>query len=105
MLHSAIVRKRNQPVAHVLNTVALQPGRQRLGADTMFNVEGRMKTVREYLRHAEECDRLARNAVSEEQRQMILHMADTWRALADTRRRVILKADEPVTIGNGRSHP
>jgi hypothetical protein len=64
----------------------------------MFNVEGRMQTVADYLRHADECDRLARNAVSEEQRQMILHMAETWRMLAETRRRVILKADEPLAF-------
>jgi hypothetical protein len=61
-----------------------------------------MKTVQDYLRHADECDRLARNAISEEQRQMILHMADTWRMLADTRRRVILKAG-PLKIKNSAS--
>jgi hypothetical protein len=57
-----------------------------------------MQTVAEYLRHADECDRLARNAVSEEQRQMILHMADTWRMLADTRRRILLRDEEPVVL-------
>jgi len=57
-----------------------------------------MKTVAEYLRHADECDRLARNAVSEEQREMILHMAETWRLLADTRKRVLLKHDEPAVF-------
>lgn len=61
-----------------------------------------MKTVEDYLRHAEACDRLARYAVSDEQRQMILQMADTWRMLADTRQRIILKngpvgSPEPVT--------
>ena len=57
-----------------------------------------MKTVAEYLRHADECDRLARNAVSEEQREMILHMAETWRMLADTRKRMILRNEEPVVF-------
>jgi hypothetical protein len=41
-----------------------------------------VKTYSDYLRHAEECDLLAQTAISEEQRQMILRMADTWRMLA-----------------------
>jgi hypothetical protein len=49
-----------------------------------------MKTVEEYLRHARECDALARKAISPEQREMITHMADTWRMLARQRRTIIL---------------
>jgi hypothetical protein len=46
-----------------------------------------MKTVEEYLRHAEECDALARTAISPQQRQMIEEMATTWRILAEQRRK------------------
>jgi hypothetical protein len=38
-----------------------------------------MKTVQEYLRHADECDALAAKATSPEQREMIIQMAHTWR--------------------------
>lgn len=51
-----------------------------------------MKTVREYLRHAEECDALAQKAMSPEQRQMIADMSSTWRMLAEQRRSRLLKA-------------
>ena len=44
-----------------------------------------MKTVDEYLRHAAECDSLARKAISTEQREQIITMAATWRMLADQR--------------------
>lgn len=44
-----------------------------------------MKTVREYLRHAEECDSLAAKATSAEQRKMITDMSETWRLLARQR--------------------
>lgn len=53
-----------------------------------------MKTVQTYLRHAEECDALARRATSQEQREMILGMAETWRMLAAQRRKK-LKTPEP----------
>ncbi|HTY68773.1 MAG TPA: hypothetical protein VMH36_19130 [Alphaproteobacteria bacterium] len=45
-----------------------------------------MKTVREYLRHAAECDALAAKANSDEQRKMITDMAATWRMLAEQRK-------------------
>ena len=50
-----------------------------------------MKTVDEYIRHAEECDSLARKAISSEQREQIVTMAATWRMLAEQRRTRILK--------------
>ena len=50
-----------------------------------------MKTVEEYLRHADECDGLARTATSGEQREQIVTMAATWRMLAEQRRARILK--------------
>jgi hypothetical protein len=50
-----------------------------------------MKNVEEYLRHADECDGLARKAISAEQREQIVTMAATWRMLAEQRRARILK--------------
>jgi hypothetical protein len=47
-----------------------------------------MKTVEEYLRHARECEDLARTARSQEERERIIQMAETWRALARTRRKL-----------------
>ena len=50
-----------------------------------------MKMVRDYLRHADECDALAKKAISSEQRQMILEMAQTWRMLAKQREKKLLQ--------------
>ncbi len=50
-----------------------------------------MKTVREYQRHAEECDALAAKATSPDQRKMIVAMANTWRMLAAQRERKLRK--------------
>jgi hypothetical protein len=50
-----------------------------------------MKQVQEYLRHAEECEAMARKATSAEQREMIAKMAETWRMLAEQRRAKLLK--------------
>ena len=46
-----------------------------------------MKKVSEYEKHVEECQELAKSAASPEHRKMLLHMAETWQALADERRR------------------
>lgn len=48
-----------------------------------------MRTVAEYLRHAEECEALARKAQSPEQRETILEMAQAWRTLAATREKLL----------------
>ena len=50
-----------------------------------------MRTIHEYLRHAEECDVLARKATSVEQREQIVKMAQTWRMLAEDRRKKLAK--------------
>jgi hypothetical protein len=55
-----------------------------------------VKTVEEYLRHALECDALARKVVSPEQREMIIHMAETWRMMARQRRTIILNGPAPA---------
>jgi hypothetical protein len=44
-----------------------------------------MKKVSEYKEHAEECRALARTSKSAEHREMLLNMAATWDALADSR--------------------
>jgi hypothetical protein len=48
--------------------------------------------VAEYLRHAEECEALARTATSSDQRRMIEEMAETWRILARQREEILLRA-------------
>jgi hypothetical protein len=66
--------------------------------------ESPVKSPRDYLRHAEECEALARTAVSEEQRQSILGMADTWRFLAKQREkhRLAKARVEAIDPGIGR---
>jgi hypothetical protein len=61
-----------------------------------------MKTVQEYLRHAEECDALARKATSEEQRDQIVKMAQTWRMLGEERRQKLQKLGQ---VPDGSSAP
>ena len=46
-----------------------------------------LETVEEYRRHAAECDKLARNAPDEKQREQIKKIAETWRKLAAERER------------------
>jgi DnaJ-domain-containing protein 1 len=48
-----------------------------------------MKSVEEYLRHAMECEALARGNMSDEERQMLMSMADTWRMLAKRREQML----------------
>jgi hypothetical protein len=52
-----------------------------------------MRTIQEYLRHAEECDALARVTTSGERREQIIRMAETWRMLAEERRKKLAKLD------------
>jgi hypothetical protein len=51
-----------------------------------------MKIIKEYLRHAAECEALAEKAISPEQREMIDQMAQTWRMLAALREKKLAKA-------------
>jgi hypothetical protein len=44
-----------------------------------------MQTVALYRRRAEECEEIAKQAISEAHRQSILEIARSWRALADQR--------------------
>ena len=59
-----------------------------------------MRTLQEYQRHAEECDELA-----PEQRDMISQMAETWRMLADQRRRKLSRRAVQPSILDEKSDP
>lgn len=48
-----------------------------------------MEITEEYRRHAADCDALARKARTEEQRERIKTIADTWRKLAADRERLL----------------
>jgi hypothetical protein len=45
-----------------------------------------MKTVQEYLRHAEECEALAHGKMTLKEHEIIRELAKTWRMLAEQRR-------------------
>jgi hypothetical protein len=63
-----------------------------------------VKAIQDYLRHAQECEQLAKTAISDEQRQMILKMAETWRLLARQRERHLrAKARIEAMGGAGRT--
>lgn len=49
-----------------------------------------MDVLAEYRRRADECERMAAEAMTDEHRQAILGIAATWRALADQRERLEL---------------
>lgn len=58
-----------------------------------------MRTLQEYQRHAEECEALAKKALSPEQREAISQMANTWRMLADQRRsKLVRRAVQPSVL-------
>jgi hypothetical protein len=48
-----------------------------------------MKTVEEYIRHAHECEDLARKVKDADQRRAIVQMAETWRSLAAQRQKQV----------------
>jgi hypothetical protein len=48
-----------------------------------------MKTVQEYMRRAAECEILAAAAVSNEQKNQIAGIAQTWRSLAIQREQLL----------------
>ena len=48
-----------------------------------------MKTVQEYLRHAHECEELARKVTDLAHRRAIAQMAETWRMMAAQRQKQI----------------
>jgi hypothetical protein len=54
-----------------------------------------MSTADHYRHRANECEKLAQAAITEEQRQTILSIAATWRTLADQHDRLALDDDGP----------
>jgi hypothetical protein len=50
-----------------------------------------MRAIQDYLRHAEECEELARKMTSGERRDQIIKIAETWRMLAEERRQKLTK--------------
>ena len=53
-----------------------------------------MDVLAEYLRRAADCERLAKEALTEEHRQTILKIAASWRQMADQRERMALTKPE-----------
>ena len=52
-----------------------------------------MKRIREYLRQAEECRKLAERMRSSEGRAMMLDMAASWEGLAEVREQSVRKKE------------
>jgi hypothetical protein len=50
-----------------------------------------MRKVEEYRRHAEDCRKLAGSVSTEEAKQQLLQMAETWDALAKNREEQIAR--------------
>ena len=50
-----------------------------------------MRKVDEYRRHAEDCRKLASSVATEEAKQQLLQMADTWDNLAKSREEQIAR--------------
>jgi hypothetical protein len=64
-----------------------------------------MDVLAEYRRRAAECERLAGDAITEEHRQTILKIAESWRAMADQRERMGLAQDGRNASAPGRKRP
>lgn len=56
-----------------------------------------MKTVQEYLRHADQCEALTRGDMLPAERQMIHKMAETWRMLAEQRKKNLVLREKVGT--------
>ena len=63
-----------------------------------------MDVLAEYRRRAVECERLVGDAITEDHRQTILKIAESWRSLADQRERMGLAEDKDAS-GLGRKSP
>jgi hypothetical protein len=64
-----------------------------------------MDVLAEYRRRAADCERLAKDAITEEHRQAILKIAESWRLLADQRERLGLAQDKANASGPGPKPP
>jgi hypothetical protein len=58
-----------------------------------------MDKYREFLAHARECDRLAKGASDPDVRQQWDRLAQTWRSLAEERRKMFKLPPEPERKG------
>lgn len=54
-----------------------------------------MKKQEEYVQHAKDCRRLAKQMDSGEQRDQLINMAETWEVLARERERTLRNRTEP----------
>lgn len=64
-----------------------------------------MKKAHEYQEHAEQCRALAKNAANQEQRQMLVNMAETWESLARDREIRIARQQRIKSLEIERSEP
>ena len=62
-----------------------------------------MLKVSDYLKHAEECEALARSADVPEHVEALKRMAQTWRELAQAREAEVLRAKRVANIDKKRS--
>lgn len=58
-----------------------------------------MRKIADYLRHAEECRKLALTADTAEHKQTLLTMADTWLELAAARTEEISRQERIAHLG------
>ena len=75
-------------------------GRFVLGGGALFGRGKPMQKISDYLKHAEECEKLARTANTSEHAETLRKMAATWRELAQAREREIRRQErlnEPVS--------
>lgn len=90
-----------------IENVSLGPGNT-LAADNAVRLaieESQMDVPAEHRRRAAECERLAADAITEEHRQTILQIAESWRAMADQRERMGLAQDKPNASGSSPKPP
>ena len=59
-----------------------------------------MRKIEDYLRHAEECRRMANVASSEVNREGLLEMARTWEGLAAQREHQLARQERLTVIDN-----
>lgn len=64
-----------------------------------------MDVLSEYHRRAADCERLAKDAITEEHRQTILKIAESWRAMAEQRERMGLAQDKSNPSGSSPKPP
>lgn len=60
--------------------------------------EASVRKIEDYRKHAEECRAMANRAASEERRQMLLQMVETWESLARDRREQIARQERMVGV-------